>query len=233
MRLVLVAAAVIVLGAAAQDATAATRVGTTAEGVRIAFDGRTAKVRTAVKGVVQLEVECGPSNPRRSPPEGRRHVRGPGTFTVRLARRVARADYCAFAVTAIGDGAQLQHGAARLGRRPKAVTTVRPGPGVRVGETSDDDGDYEGGPGDAVFMLDGRRMTVGLRRAFRSSQAITVACGAGESTIRGLQTVVVDPGDRTITVDFGRDASKAAFCLIEDGLSGSDIAVAVMGPPGN
>ena len=227
-------AVAVLVGVVVAVAVAAPRAGTTAEGTRIVLDGRTATLRVParIRGVVGVEVQCARSSARLTRAEGTAKARGGRRVAVRLDRPAPGADYCAFAISSLDDDVQLAHGAARLGRHPRAVTTVRPGPGVRMGETSDDDGDFEGRPGDARFLLDGARLTVALRRAFTVSQAVTFACGAGESAVLGVRTVVADPGDRTLTVDFGRDASDAEFCLVEDGLSGSDIAVAAMGPPG-
>jgi hypothetical protein len=220
-RLLATATALAIVAVDATSAPAAGPAGVTAEGTRITLERRIATMRVPprIDGVVRLRIECGRGTSLRRG-AGVVTARGGERVAVRLNRAVPRADFCAFVVKSVAERAQLAHGAARLGRRPRAVTTVRPGPGVRVGETS----------GGARFRLHDRRVTVALRRALRVSQALTVACGLADGTI-GFRTVVADPGDRTWTVDLRIDGSDAEYCLIEDGVTGSDLAVAAMGPP--
>ena len=224
---------------AAPPASAALRVGQDSVSVKFRLSARQLLVELprATPLGSRIRAGCG-----RSGLSGRRAAftsrifRGPRRLRFRLPQDVSStAEWCAFETEKSNvDARRLPHGAAALrpllARPPKHL---RSGPGIREAVTTDTDGEayggYAGDDGDARFLLDGRILTVRLRRASRRSELVRLVCVAGsrpgEERLLGHRAVVLPAGKRVVTADLeGLAEPQAAACLIEGALdSAGDI----------
>jgi len=221
---------------ACEVAQAEIRTGRTSEGVALRLDGRTFALRIprtfALRGA-GLRVKCGRElrGAARTAEARAARVRPGQRLRLRLPRDVsAGAEFCAFVETG-RDKEDAVYGVAAL--RPAgmpAPAPLIPGPGVRQGATSSAD-NFEGEDGDATFLLRESTLTVRVTRAFAHSSLITLGCEGQDDRQAGFRTLAVGRGRRSLTADIAVPAGLTpTVCLIEDDLSGGDIAVAAIAP---
>jgi len=162
---------------------------------------------------------------------------------LRLSRAVPDAEWCGYYVYVPGDGfdeGEFPSGAGvlqpRIGPPPPPLAPLTPQtPGVRIGVTTEadelDGSDLLGEPGDATFLTAGNVLTVRLAEPRPRSTIVNLGCGAGDRVLGG-RSMAIQGARRVFTIDAGADLGGAAWCIIEDGLFGDDLAAALLQPSG-